>query len=341
MTASLARRRLGRTNIEVTALGFGGAPLGELFERVSEKAAQETLATAWAEGVRYFDTAPFYGHGLSEHREGAFLRQQPRADFVISTKVGRVYRRPKDPSRLSRAPWVGGLPFELRFDYGYDAIMRSYEDSLLRLSLPRVDILWIHDLDEGYHGVEGAARHLEALDRSGGFKALAELKQAGEIAAIGAGINEQAMMPRLLERFDLDAFLVAMPYTLLDQDVLDTIFPACAARGMGIVVGAPYASGILASGPVEGAHYNYALATPAILERVRQIESVCARHAVPLRAAALQFPLAHPLVAAVIPGAVAPAQVRDNRAMLAHPIPPAFWAELKGEGLLREDAPTG
>ncbi len=341
MSEEIRQRRLGRTDLEVTALGFGGAPLGELFELVPEPAVQATLEAAWQGGIRYLDTAPWYGHGLSELREGAFLRRRPRASFRISTKVGRVYRRPADPDRAPIGPWVGGLNFELRFDYSRDGIMRSYEDSLMRLGLPRVDMLVIHDLDEGYHGAEGVQEHLEALGRGGGFAALQELKRSGEILAIGAGINKAPMIARFLERFELDAFLVAMPYTLLDQDVLDGIFPELERRGVGVVIGAPYASGILAMGAVPGARYAYALASPEMLERVRRIEAVCSRHEVPLRAAALQFPLHHKVVAAVIPGAQTPEQVQDNIRMIRAPIPAAFWAELKALGLLRAEAPTG
>jgi D-threo-aldose 1-dehydrogenase len=341
MGEELGRRRLGRTTLAVTALGFGGAPLGELFEPVPEPVVEATLEAAWQGGVRYFDTAPWYGHGLSELREGAGLRRRPRADFALSTKVGRVYRRPGDPTRRPTGPWVGGLNFELRFDYSRDGIMRSYEDSLMRLGLPRVDMLVVHDLDEGYHGAEGVRAHLEALDRGGGFAALLELRRAGEIRAIAAGINHAPMIARFLERFELVAFLVAMPYTLLDQGVLDGVFPELERRGIGVVIGAPYASGILAMGAVPGARYAYAPAGEAVLERVRGIEAACTRHGVPLRAAALRFPLFHPVVAAVIPGAQTPAQAEDNIAMVRTEIPTALWAELKAEGLLRADAPTG
>ena len=341
MSGEIRQRRLGRTDLLVTALGFGGAPLGELFELVPEPTVQATLEAAWQGGIRYLDTAPWYGHGLSELREGAFLRRRPRPSFRISTKVGRVYRRPADPGRAPTGPWVGGLNFELRFDYSRDGILRSYEDSLMRLGLPRVDMLVIHDLDEGYHGAEGVREHLEALDRGGGFAALLELKRSGEILAIGAGINKAPMIARFLERFELDAFLVAMPYTLLDQGVLDGIFPELERRGIGVVIGAPYASGILAMGAVPGARYAYAPAVPEMLERVRRIEAVCTRHEVPLRAAALQFPLHHPVVAAVIPGAQTPEQVQDNLAMMRKEIPAGFWAELKALGLLRAEAPTG
>ena len=335
-----AKRRLGRTGLQLTALGFGGAPLGELFVRIPEAEAQECLDAAYGSGVRYFDTAPWYGNTLSEHRTGHFLRQKPRGKFAISTKVGRIFQRPSNPDSFDHSKWIGGLNFELRFDYSYDGIMRSYEDSLQRLGLPRVQALFIHDLDVGHHGQEGVDRYLDQLDHNGGFRALEELKRSGEIKAIGVGVNEHDVMLRFLDRFDLDAFIVPMPYTLLDQDSLDGFFPKCAERGVGIVIGAPYASGILATGAIPGAKYGYQDASPEIVERVSRIGTVCNGHDVPLRAAALQFPLFHPIVASVIPGAISPAQVIDNVAMISHSIPRDFWMELKQQGLIRQDAPT-
>jgi D-threo-aldose 1-dehydrogenase len=335
------RRQVGRTRLEVSQLGIGSAPLGQLWERIPESRAEATLAAAWAGGVLYFDTAPWYGNTLAEHRVGHFLRQQERGSFALSTKVGRVYARPRDPARVERGIWQGGgLPFELRFDYGYDGVMRSYEDSLQRLGLPRVDLLVIHDIDSAYHGdaarIERCFRQLE----QGGLRALEELKRAGEIAGFGAGINEGPMLDRYLERFELDFFLVAMPYTLLDQAPLESALPRCVERGIGLVIGSPYASGILATGAVEDARYNYAPASPEILAKTRRIEAVCRRHAVPLAAAALQFLLGHPAVAAIIPGAIAPAEVERNLAHFRTEIPPALWAELRAENLLHPAAPT-
>ncbi len=335
-----ATRSLGRTGVQLTRLGFGGAHLGELYHTVREEQAQDTIAAAYGAGVRYFDTAPWYGHGLSEHRLGHFLRRVARNDFVLSTKVGRVYRAPADPASVDTGPWAGGLPFELRFDYTYDGIMRSHDDSLQRLGLNRVDLLFIHDLDFVYHGTEeGVEAHLRQLD-AGGWKALDELRSEGRVKGVGAGINQTAMMPRFLDRFDIDAFLVAMPYTLLDQDALEDVFPRCADRGVGIVIGSPYASGILATGAVVDAKYNYAPASSEIAAKVRRIEAVCGRHGVPLAAAALQFPLGHPSVAAVIPGAVSAAQVETNVRTMGVAVPAALWDALKSEGLLNAAAPT-
>ena len=336
-----ATREIGRTGVAVTQLGFGAAHFGELFSLVTEQDAQATTAAAYAAGVRYYDTAPWYGLGLSEHRLGACLRQQPRNEFVVSTKVGRLLSAPEQTENFDNGMWLGGLPFQLRFDYSYDGIMRSWEDSLQRLSLNRVDLLVIHDLDFMYHQTEEKVEAYMRQLEGGGMRALTELKAAGRIRGIGAGINEAFMIPRLLDRFDLDFFLVAMPYTLIDQDVLTDIFPRCQEKGVGVIIGSPYASGILATGASGGgAKYRYEDAPADIVEKVGRIEAVCARHNVPLQAAALQFPLGHPMVAAIIPGAVTAEQVRQNVAAIRANIPAAFWAELKTEDLIAEAAPV-
>ena len=333
-------RALGRTGVRLTQLGFGGASIGELFAKVSEADSHACLRAAWDSGIRYFDTAPWYGRGLSELRTGAGLRDRPRDEYVLSTKVGRWLRAPADLATFSRAPWTGGLSFEVVFDYSYDGIMRAYEQSQLRLGLTRYDLAIIHDLDLLYHAPERRLDTHFAHLATSGFRALSELKAAGLIRGIGAGINALGLIPRFLDLFDMDFFLVAMPYTLLHQEVLEEEFPRCVKRGVGFVIGAVFSSGVLATGAVPGAHYNYAPAPPDILERVRRIEAVCARHGVPLPAAALQFPLSHPGVASVIPGASRPAQVERNVAAFRHPIPADLWAELKAERLLSEDAPV-
>jgi D-threo-aldose 1-dehydrogenase len=336
----LARRKLGRTDVEVTQLGLGGAGLGDLFDVVDDRDADATLKTAWDAGIRYYDTSPWYGRGQSEHRFGRALYRRPRADYVLSTKVGRVFRAVHDAEHFEHGFWRGGLTFRHHFDYSYDGVMRSFEDSLQRLGLPRIDLLLVHDLDIAHHGSDASVNAYLTQLHNGGWRALTELKDAGLIRGIGAGINQREMIPRLLDLLDLDFFLVAMPYTLLDTDVLDSEFPLCAARGVGFVIGAPFASGILATGAVQGARYRYAEATPEVMAKVKRIEAVCERHAVPLAAAALQFPLGHPSVASVIPGALLPEHVTRNVAAFRHPIPAAFWAELKSEGLLRDDAPV-
>jgi D-threo-aldose 1-dehydrogenase len=338
-----ARRRLGRTEVMLPVLGFGGAPIGNFLGPLSEEAAEATVEAAWAAGVRYFDTAPFYGRTLSEHRLGRVLRAKPRAEMIVSTKVGRVFAPPADPAEFAgrERNWPHGLHFEYRHDYSYDAVMRSWEDSLQRLGMNRVDLLIIHDLDRVTLGAQAVVdAHLDTLARSG-FRALEELKAGGWIRAIGAGVNRPGTILPFLERIELDFFLVASPYTLMDQPALDAEFPACAAKGVGLVIGQPFASGILATGPMPGARYAYAPATLEALERAGRIEAVCRRHGVPLAAAALQFPLQHPQVASVIPGALDPAQVAANVAAMAVSVPDALWGELKREGLLRANAPTG
>ncbi|MBV8566304.1 MAG: aldo/keto reductase [Methylobacteriaceae bacterium] len=335
-----ATRLLGRTGVALTQLGFGGAPLGDLFETVDDAQAQATFAAAWQAGIRYYDTAPWYGRGQSEHRTGRFLYRLPRQDYVLSTKVGRVLFAPAHPERFDRGFWAGGLTFQHRFDYSYDGIMRAYEDCLQRLGIPRVDLLLIHDLDFWHHATEAkVAAYLAQLFTSG-WRALAQLKESGEIRGIGAGINELGMMPRFLDLIDIDFFLVALRYTLMEQPVLDAELPRCAERGVGIVIGGVLNSGILATGAVAGAKYNYADASPEALAKVARIEAICRKHDVPLIAAALQFPLGHPSVASVIPGAITAAQVESNLAHFRRAIPNDLWADLKRDGLLHPDAPT-
>jgi D-threo-aldose 1-dehydrogenase len=334
-----ATRRIGRTDVAVTQLGFGGASIGELFHKVPEEEALAAVRAAWDQGVRFFDTAPWYGRGLSELRVGAGLRDRPRGEFVLSTKVGRWLRPNPDPA-YSGAPWVGGLANDVVFDYSYDGIMKSVEHSRQRLGVARYDVAVIHDLDGLYHGTGQKLDGYFIQLATSGWRALTELKAAGEIRAIAAGINDRGLITRFLDLVDVDAFLVAMPYTLLRQEVLDDEFPAAVERGCSFIIGAPFQSGILATGATNPANADYAPPDAAVLERVSRIEAVCARHGVPLAAAALQFPLGHPAVSAVIPGARTAAQVRRNTETFSHAIPAGLWAELKHEGLLRQDAPV-
>ena len=337
----MARRRIARTALEVPVLGFGGATLGDAHGAIAEQQALASIEAGYAAGIDYFDTSPWYGNGKSELRFGAVLRNKPRASFILSTKVGRVYAKSMDPNHPSQLRWRGGLPFTPTFDYTHDGMMRSYEQSLLRLGLSSVDALLIHDIDEGHQGsAAGVEARFGELGDGGGYEALVSLKAAGEIAAIGAGVNRIGMIPQFLDRFDLDFFLLAMPYTLLSQDALDEELPACVARRVSVVIGAPFASGILASGPVPTASYAYQPAPNAIVEKTRRIACVCERHRVPLGAAAIQFPLAHPAVVSVIPGPSSADQVRTNIKWITHPIPAAFWEELKESNLLRRDAPV-
>lgn len=336
----LPTRQIGRTSAKVTALGLGTAPLGDLFDIVEEDEAAALLRKAWHGGVRYFDTSPWYGKGQAEHRLGRAFYRMPRDQYVISSKVGRTLRRPLKPGPFDRGEWRGGLEFDAVFDYSYDGIMRSFEDSLQRLGINRIDLLLIHDLDAWHHKLESKVSAYFTQLLTSGWRALEELRDQGLIKGIGAGFNTMGTIPRYLDLFDVDFFLIAMRYTLLEQDVLDMEFPRCAERGVGIIIGGTYNSGILATGALPSAMHNYEPAKPDILARVAKMEAVCKRHGVPLPAAALQFPLGHPIVAAVIPGAISTRQVEQNMAAFRHPIPPDLWAELKHENLLRKDAPV-
>jgi len=338
----LGLKPLGRSGVRLPALGLGGAPLGNLFSRVPEADAEATLEAAWDAGVRFYDTSPWYGRGLSEHRFGHVLRQKPRDELILSTKVGRVFRAPKNRAafRASARAWEHGLEFEHVHDYSYDGIMRSYEDSLTRLGLNRIDLLVIHDLDlANMQRIELVKDHMVQLSTSG-IRALDELKASGEIRAYGAGVNRTGTIPMFLDRVDLDFFLVALPYTLAEQPVLDAEFPLLEKRGIGVVIGGVFASGILATGPVPGATYNYGMPTPEQAARVRRMGELAQEAGTSLAAAALHFTLHHPVVASVIPGAIRPEQVLRNIASMRQEVPARFWAALKAEGLLREDAPT-
>lgn len=341
MNTILASHRVGTTLLELPVFGFGAAHIGELYSRVPEADSRATLEAAWDAGVRYYDTAAWYGRGLSEHRLGGFLRTLPRGEFRITTKVGRTLHRPRDPKTFSRAPWVGGLNFEVTFDYSYDGVMRSYEQALQRLALDTVDALVIHDLDALIHGDPALVPVYEKqLIDGGGLRALQELKAAGDILAYGMGLNTSEALMTTAQKVDLDFALVAMPYTLLDQSTLHTGMAEFVRRGVSVIIGAPFASGILVTGSQAGAKYAYGAASPEVQARVRGIEAVCAAHAVPLPAAALQFVLAHPAVVSVIPGAAHASEIVQNIAHLNRSIPPGFWADLKTQGLIDPAAPV-
>jgi D-threo-aldose 1-dehydrogenase len=333
------RRQLGKSGVEVPVIGFGGAPLGNLFQQFSDEQARATVRAAYDAGMRLFDTAPLYGHGLSEHRIGEALRWLDRDSYVLSTKIGRLLS-PRDPKTVDGKLFKQVLPFEGVYDYSYDAVMRSVDDSLHRLGMHRIDVLLIHDVDVWTHGSEEARleRFKEVMD--GGYHAMLKLREQGVVRAIGAGINEVQACEDFARAGDFDCFLLAGRYTLLEQAALDTLLPYCAEKNISVLIGGPYNTGILASGAVEGAYYNYAPAPVEVMDRVARIEAVCARHDVLLASAALQFPLGHPNVATLIPGARSPDEITQNRAIFEVDIPAAFWAELKHEGLLREDAPT-
>lgn len=334
-------RQLGRSSVHVTEIGFGGAPIGGFRAEVPEAEVQALLDTAWQGGMRYFDTSPYYGYGRSELRMGQYLRGQMRGDYVISSKIGRVMR----PLRPGEAPPADfrehGLPgFMASYDYSYDGVMRSLEQSWMRTGLSRIDVVFIHDID--FWSIRDRAV-LEERFRTvmeGGYRALDELRRAGVIGAIGAGLNEADMCLRFAQAGDFDCMLLAGRYTLLEQEALNDFMPYAEKHDIGVIIGGPYNSGILTGAAGNRPTYDYAAAPPELLERARRLEAVCARHGIPLPAAALQFVLHHPAVAAVIPGALSAAEVRQNLAHLRHPIPAALWQELKREGLLRQDAPV-
>jgi D-threo-aldose 1-dehydrogenase len=336
-TSTLPVRPLGRSGLEVTTLGFGGAPLGDLYAHLDEAGAIATVETALASGVNLIDTSPLYGHGLSEHRIGAALRRSGRKDVVISTKVGRI----AEPfaGRGDGSGYLGGLPHGLRFDYSHDGTMRSLEQSALRLGVDRFDVVLIHDVDVWTHGKDAIEeRFAQAMD--GAYRALDTLRAAGAVKAIGVGVNEAEMCERFARAGDFDTMLLAGRYSLLEQPGLASFMPLAREKGIGLMLGGVFNSGILATGPIAGAKYNYQPAPPAILARVAAIEAVCARHGVPLRRAALQFPLGHPAVASLVMGAVKPEEVADQVAELSAPVPAALWTELKAEGLLGADVPV-
>ena len=320
------RVKLGRTPLEVTRFGLGTAPLAGLYEAVAEDQAVSVISHAWSKGIRHFDTAPLYGHGLAELRLGKALHDQPRSEFVLASKVGRLLRAeaPPEPGQSFR----GTPPVNPMFDFSYDGVMRSVHESLERLRLDRIDILHIHDPDDHYD---------QALQ--GAYKALDQLRSDGVIRAVGAGMNQAEMLARFAREGNFDCFLLAGRYTLLDQVALDELLPLCVERGIAIIAGGVYNSGILAD-PKPGARYNYVTAPAALLQRAQKIQAVCDRHGVPLKAAAVQFPLGHPAVSCVVVGCRSAAHLDESLEMFEMAIPPALWQELKSDGLLPENAPT-
>lgn len=332
------KKRLGRVDIEVSAFSLGLAPIGNFLKPISDAESDAMIQAAWGAGVRYYDTAPLYGHGLSELRTGHSLRWKNRDDFVLSSKVGRVLT-PAKRSSIDFTPWVDAAPFTVEFDFSYDATMRGFEQSLHRLGLERIDIAFIHDPDVFSHGPD---RQPEAFRQAmdGSWKALEKLRDEKVVKAIGVGCNEWQVCHEALKMRDFDCFLLAGRYTLLEQEALDEFLPLCEQRGAAVVVGGGFNSGILATGARPGAKYNYSPAPAPIMDKVAKIEAVCAAHGVPLPAAALQFVVAHPAIASFVAGTRTVAQLNQNLEWFNHLIPTAFWSDLKRQGLLREDAPT-
>lgn len=320
---------VGKTGLTITQLGLGGASLAGIFNPVPEKDARSTIATALEQGLNYFDTAPFYGHGLSERLIGDGIRGAE--GVVLSSKVGRILK-----PGVTAAPgaWVTALPFTPEFDYSYDGIMRSYDASLHRLGLDRIDLLYVHDIGNMTHGDEiGPALFETAM--TGGYRALDELRRSGAISGFGLGVNEVAVCEAALDRGDWDVFLLAGRYTLLEQSALATLLPKCASCGTDIVIGGPFNSGVL----VGGDSFDYGAIPDDIAQKVHAMNRVCRAHGVDLPAAALRFPLAHPVVKSTIPGPRTPTELTQILDWWRQPIPPSFWTDLISEGLLHPDAP--
>ena len=336
----VARVPLGRTGLTVTRLGFGSASIGGLFTAVTDDDARATVRRAWDLGIRYFDTAPLYGYGAAERRVGDALRVEPRHAFVLSTKVGRLVRAPGDVrpgedvdrqrrGEIDDAFYVRTGAERLVFDYSAAGVRRSIDESLGRLGLDRIDIALIHDPDNHWE---------TALD--GAYPALAKLRDEGVIRAVGAGMNQSEMLARFVRETDIDVVLVAGRYTILDQGALDALLPACDERGIAVLVGGVMNSGLLANPSGTDSRFNYLPAPAAMVDRARRIGEVCERHGVPLRAAAVQFPLAHPAVVSLVAGVRSVTHLEEYPAFAGLEVPAALWEELRAEGLLRADAPV-
>jgi D-threo-aldose 1-dehydrogenase len=320
------RVKLGRTQLAVTRLGLGTAPLAGLYRPVEEADALRVIEGAWQQDLRFFDTAPLYGYGLGEQRVGRVLRDKPRSEFVLATKVGRLLRAdaPPEPNQS----YYGTPAVNPVFDFSYDGVMRSVEESRQRLGFDRIDILHIHDPDDHYD---------QALN--GAYRALDQLRSEGVISAVSAGMNQAEMLTRFAKEADFDCFLLAGRYTLLDQVALEELLPTCLERGVAIIAAGVFNSGILGD-PKPGTHYNYQEAPAELVDRAQRLRAVCERHGVPLRAAAIQFPLGHPAVRCVVVGCRSLEQLLDSIRMFETEIPSALWDELKAERLLPEEVPT-
>ena len=331
-----ATRPIGRRNVAVSQLGVGTAPFGSFARDDSDGAIGDAFADLYASGSRYFDTAPFYGLGLAEHRLGACLRTVDRRSLVLSTKVGRIMK-PTGPD-IAQGINGGASPFDVAFDYSYEGTLRSLEHSLQRLQTNAIDIVLIHDVNRRWQGDLVEQRYREAMD--GAHRALHDLRAQGVIKAFGVGVNDWSILMRFASDGDFDCFMLAGRYTLLDHSALDTFMPDCLRRGISVLMAAPFNSGILATGAKTGATFFYVEAEAEIMERTRRIEAVCKLHGVAIAAAALQFPLAHRAVASVVTGMRSASEARANLAHCRAAIPRAFWDELKDQELIAAHAPV-
>lgn len=339
----LNKTEIGHSQLRVTKLGFGGAPIGGDRAEVSEEDAISSIRHALELGITYFDTAPLYGHGKSERFYGLSLSQVPRESFVLSTKVGRVLNPVSAPENMAPSGFINPDPFTPVYDYSRDGVMRSLDESLKRLKLDRIDIAMIHDPDEFDSARPGGdfrkpVHYNTAINET--FPALEALRSDGVIKAIGVAMNQWQALVRFAKDADFDCFLLAGRYTLLDHSALNELLPLCTEKQISVVLGGPYNSGILASDLSPGAQYFYANASQEVLQRARRINTICERHDVPIKAAALQFGLAHPAVAATIPGSRNRSEVEDNFVMAGFQIPNEMWEEIRHEGLIPDDAPT-
>ena len=331
------RRSFGRINLSVSEISYGSAPIGNLFRPISTLDARRLIDDAWDNGVRYFDSAPMYGHGLSEHRLASQLLDRPRDEYVYSTKLGRTLT-PASPSKFDSGAWVNVPPLRADFDYSYDAAFRQLEDSLQRLMTDRVEIVFLHDADHYTHGPRQRERFEEAMQ--GTIRAMVEMREQGLVKAIGAGLNDADVLLEVVQRADLDCLLVAGRYTLLDQADSQELMELVSERGMSIIAGGVFNSGVLATGSVSGAKFNYIEASPVVLAKVSALSEVCEQFGVNLPAAAIQFAGAHPSVVSVCLGARTLQQQEANYQYAREVIPSAFWETLKDRGLVADWAPT-
>jgi len=328
-----ALKKLPRNDLSLTAFGLGCSQMGGLYRATSDEEVAGVFSAAWNAGVRYFDTAPFYGYTRSEHRLGLQLADRTRDSYVLSSKVGRLLR-PDASVRPGDDGWATPYPFRPHCDYSYSGILRSHEDSLQRLGVSRIDILYVHDIGRATHG-EQHAHYWAQLTTGGGFRALDELRRSGQVRAVGLGVNEWEVIDASLREFDLDIALLANRYTLLEQGSLP-LLDECTVRGTAIVIAGVFNSGILAGKN----KFDYDEAPPAIVERVRALQATCTEFGVPLAAAALQFPMAHPAVVSCVVGTRTAAQFQQNQAWFEQPIPPALWYALRERGLIDAAAPV-
>jgi len=332
MENHMKKNRLGNTELYVTALSLGGASLGGLYEPSTVEEASNVISASWDLGIRYFDTAPEYGNGLSERRMGDALRNYPRDEYVLSTKVGDFLYAQHD-QLPPESKFVGQLPFHLKYDYSYDAIMRTFEDSLQRLGLNRVDIIFVHDLDPIIHSEKEFKKHFQIYIESG-YKALDDLRSQGVIQAIGLGVKQWEVCANAMKYGDYECFMLQGNFTLLEQPAVTTFLPLCLQKKISILLAGPFASGILATGPIKGTHFHHHEADDAIIKKVKLIQQICAVHNVPLQAAAIQFPLLHPAIASVVVGTRSKERMQKNVDYFNYPIPDSLWEDLKKQGII-------